>query len=103
MVGNRGRLCGGPLLHALLRLQRSRWRPATYQPTAAAVRLRGRTKAGDGVVALLLGECRTEGEAADVAPRREVRFPRAPGLIPNPLDQNPWAHCRSPMDMILQG
>jgi hypothetical protein len=25
------------------------------------------------------------------------------GLIPNPLDQNPWAHWRNPMDMIRQG
>jgi hypothetical protein len=24
-------------------------------------------------------------------------------LIPNPIDQNPWAHWRNPMDMILQG
>jgi hypothetical protein len=24
-------------------------------------------------------------------------------LIPNPLDQNPWAHWRNPMDMIRQG
>jgi sulfate permease, SulP family len=26
-----------------------------------------------------------------------------PGLIPNPIDQNPWAHWRSPMDMMRQG
>jgi hypothetical protein len=25
------------------------------------------------------------------------------GLIPNPNDQNPWAHWRSPMDMMRQG
>ena len=25
------------------------------------------------------------------------------GLIPNPIDQNPWAHWRSPMDMMRQG
>jgi hypothetical protein len=24
-------------------------------------------------------------------------------LIPNPIDQNPWAHWRSPMDMMCQG
>ena len=24
-------------------------------------------------------------------------------LIPNPIDQNPWAHWRSPMDMMRQG
>jgi hypothetical protein len=24
-------------------------------------------------------------------------------LIPNPIDQNPWAHFRSPMDMMRQG
>jgi len=28
---------------------------------------------------------------------------RAGPLIPNPIDQNPWAHWRSPMDMIRQG
>jgi hypothetical protein len=25
------------------------------------------------------------------------------GLIPSPIDQNPWAHWRSPMDMMRQG
>src|SRR5260370_40965930 len=25
------------------------------------------------------------------------------GFIPNPSDQNPWAHWRSPMDMMRQG
>jgi hypothetical protein len=54
--------------------------PAEVHDAAAAVRLRGRTRAGDGVVALLLGECRTEGEAVDVAPRREVRFLPRPGF-----------------------
>jgi hypothetical protein len=24
-------------------------------------------------------------------------------IIPNPIDQNPWAHWRSPMDMMRQG
>jgi len=24
-------------------------------------------------------------------------------LVPNPLDQNPWAHWRNPMDMIRHG
>jgi len=24
-------------------------------------------------------------------------------VIPNPIDQNPWAHWRSPMDMMRQG
>ena|SRR5947208_553405 len=24
-------------------------------------------------------------------------------LLPNPIDQNPWAHWRSPMDMMRQG
>ena len=24
-------------------------------------------------------------------------------LIPSPADQNPWAHCRSPMDMMRHG
>src|SRR5215472_13898781 len=24
-------------------------------------------------------------------------------LIPNPIDQNPWAHWRSPMDIMRQG
>jgi hypothetical protein len=26
-----------------------------------------------------------------------------PALIPNPIDQNPWTHWRSPMDMMRQG
>ena len=26
-----------------------------------------------------------------------------PGLIPNPIDQNPCAHWRKPMDMMRQG
>ena len=26
-----------------------------------------------------------------------------PPFIPNPIDQNPWAHWRSPMDMMRQG
>ena len=25
------------------------------------------------------------------------------GIIPNPIDQNPWVHWRSPMDMMRQG
>src|SRR5262249_50304711 len=25
------------------------------------------------------------------------------GIIPNPIDQNSWAHWRSPMDMMRQG
>jgi hypothetical protein len=28
---------------------------------------------------------------------------RGSSLIPNPIDQNPWAHWRSPMDMMRQG
>ena len=28
---------------------------------------------------------------------------RDEGVIPNPIDQNPWAHWRSPMDMMRQG
>jgi hypothetical protein len=28
---------------------------------------------------------------------------RASRVIPNPIDQNPWAHWRSPMDMMRQG
>ena len=24
-------------------------------------------------------------------------------VIPNPIDQNPWVHWRSPMDMMRQG
>ena len=31
------------------------------------------------------------------------RLCRVLGVIPSPADQNPWAHWRSPMDMILQG
>jgi hypothetical protein len=29
--------------------------------------------------------------------------PKLDPFKPIPLDQNLWAHCRSPMDMILQG
>src|SRR5215831_3731917 len=28
---------------------------------------------------------------------------RSRNLIPNPIDQNPWAHWHSPMDMMRQG
>src|SRR6266576_3000896 len=28
---------------------------------------------------------------------------RSGAIIPNPIDQNPWAHWRSPMDMMRQG
>jgi hypothetical protein len=28
---------------------------------------------------------------------------KAGGIITNPIDQNPWAHWRSPMDMMRQG
>src|SRR5262249_55691330 len=31
------------------------------------------------------------------------RFAHAGMLLPNPIDQNPWAHWRSPMDMMRQG
>jgi hypothetical protein len=67
-VGNRGRLCGGPLLHALR---------TTRRPLSACA---DEQRQAMGVVALLLGECRTEGEAVDVAPRREVRFLPRPGF-----------------------
>jgi hypothetical protein len=30
-------------------------------------------------------------------------FSTSISLIPNPIDQNPWAHWRSPMDMMRQG
>jgi hypothetical protein len=30
-------------------------------------------------------------------------LPENGSLIPNPIDQNPWAHWRSPMDMMRQG
>jgi len=35
----------------------------------------------------------------------EGHAPREDGeaVIPNPIDQNPWAHWRSPMDMMRQG
>jgi hypothetical protein len=33
----------------------------------------------------------------------ELERDRQRGLIPNPIDQNPWAHWRSPMDMMRQG
>ena len=32
-----------------------------------------------------------------------LRYFEVHGLIPNPIDQNPWAHWRSPMDMMRQG
>jgi hypothetical protein len=48
--------------------------PAEAHDAAAAVHLRGRTEADDGVLALLLGEGRTEREAVDVRGRCEVLF-----------------------------
>ena len=33
----------------------------------------------------------------------DVKSIRRRGIIPNPIDQNPWAHWRSPMDMMRQG
>src|SRR5262249_10526329 len=48
-------------------------------------------------------------EAADrILPALPERLSIAPlkpleSLIPNPIDQNPWAHWRSPMDMMRQG
>ncbi len=32
-----------------------------------------------------------------------VMVPLAITLIPSPIDQNPWAHWRNPMDMMRQG
>ena len=43
--------------------------------------------------------------AVELAGYVNVRYgkPMINGLIPNPIDQNPWAHWRSPMDMMRQG
>src|SRR5262249_41747994 len=38
--------------------------------------------------------------ALDGGPREDAH---ESALIPNPIDQNPWAHWRSPMDMMRQG
>ena len=38
-----------------------------------------------------------------VTPHFPLRLAAARVLIPNPIDQNPWAHWRSPMDMMRQG
>jgi hypothetical protein len=37
------------------------------------------------------------------SPLEETARCFAQPLIPNPIDQNPWAHWRSPMDMMRQG
>ena len=42
-------------------------------------------------------------QLAQHRPEIEAEISRAPDLIPNPIDQNPWAHWRSPMDMMRQG
>jgi hypothetical protein len=41
------------------------------------------------------------GEFADMDALRQTMS--SEGFIPNPIDQNPWAHWRSPMDMMRQG
>src|SRR6516165_7391021 len=53
--------------------------------------------------------CRGKTNRPEHAGQRKRLFgmgrkePAADGLIPNPIDQNPWAHWRSPMDMMRQG
>src|SRR5262249_50492178 len=42
-------------------------------------------------------ECPIAGAVDQISDRPRVE------LIPNPIDQNPWAHWRSPMDMMRQG
>jgi DNA polymerase len=42
----------------------------------------------------------TLANALELANRKDRAGAR---LIPNPIDQNPWAHWRSPMDMMRQG
>jgi hypothetical protein len=37
------------------------------------------------------------------AERANQRFSRYWGLIPASINQNPYAHCRRPIDMIFQG
>jgi len=40
---------------------------------------------------------------AESSPCRSIRAAQGEQVIPNPIDQNPWAHWRSPMDMMRQG
>jgi hypothetical protein len=40
---------------------------------------------------------------ANTAPGLKGRSRILEEIIPNPIDQNPWAHWRSPMDMMRQG
>ena len=47
---------------------------------------------------------RSEGTAPMVPLRlTDAQLDTLHRLIPNPIDQNPWAHWRSPMDMMRQG
>jgi hypothetical protein len=47
---------------------------------------------------------RVHQHAACIARNKKQSMGRSRGgLIPNPIDQNPWAHWRSPMDMMRQG
>jgi hypothetical protein len=56
-------------------------------------------KRGNGYLRMLLIHgART---ALPGLPKKETSLGR--WLIPNPIDQNPWAHWRSPMDMMRQG
>ena len=43
------------------------------------------------------------GAAADGANARRLRMRVGRNLIPTGINQNPWAHFRRPIDMILQG
>jgi len=51
------------------------------------------------------GTCRSQRmkESPGRAGASVSRLKGERALIPNPIDQNPWAHWRSPMDMMRQG
>jgi len=64
----------------------------TIVETAALLRVSAKT------VRRLIGR----GDLKFVRIGRSIRL-RREEIIPNPIDQNPWAHWRSPMDMMRQG
>jgi hypothetical protein len=55
-----------------------------------------------GIPLKAFGSWRAMFKAEPQPPARKLLYRRG-GLIPNPIDQNPWAHWRSPMDMMRQG
>jgi len=56
---------------------------------------------GQAIVAKLQKAAELSNENCDRA--MALAHKLAMELIPNPIDQNPWAHWRSPMDMMRQG